>query len=173
MVIFLSLFSSWRAENILVQFLKIENHFIIVQFIKNWKSFMKNLIFYCSSVHEVMGRASREASPSKARLLGTWRAKSLTKTTSHENLEKLGKFCTKLGNLDTKISHKNRKPWKSREIRKSLHKTCKIDVGGTLGIQETKIWARKSTKPFGNQDVQGIAQKKQNRFWLPRYHTKA
>ena len=89
------------------------------------------------------------------------------------NLEILGKFCTKHGNLETKISHKNRKPWKSREIRKSLHKTCEIDVGETLGIQETKIWARKSTKPFGNQDVQGIAQKKQNRFWLPRYHTKA
>ena len=129
-------------------------------------------LFFCS-VHEVMGRASREASPSKARLLGTWRAKSLTKTTSHENPEKLGKFCTKHGNLETKISHKNRKPWKSREIRKSFYKTCEIDVGGTLGILETKIWARKSTKPFGNQDVQGIAQKKQDRFWLPRYHTKA
>ena len=101
-VIFSSLFSSWRSVN----------HFIVVQFIKNWKSFMKNLIFYCSSVHEVMGRASREASPSKARLLGTWRAKSLTKTTSHENLKKLRKFCTKHGNLETKISHKNRKPWK-------------------------------------------------------------
>ena len=81
---------------------------------------MKNLFFYCCSVHEVMGRASREASPSKARLLGTWRAKSLTKTTSHENLEKLGKFCTKHGNLETKISHKTA----SHEKPDKLGKKC-------------------------------------------------